>query len=176
MKPIVIRLIPFSLFILLAFFLWRGLSLDPRHLPTVYLNKPLPVFSLQNLEGKPDSLTNKSLKGHVSLLNVFASWCEACAEEHMLLLALSKQGVPIYGINYKDDVQDALGYLKRFGNPYRTVGVDIYGKTAIDLGVYGAPETFVIDRNGQVRYRHVGIVTAAIWQDKIAPMISRLSQ
>lgn len=176
MKPVLIRLSPFIIFILLAVFLWRGLSLDPRHLPTAHLNKALPAFSLPHLDRPTLHLTNQDLKGQVALINVFASWCSACAEEHVMLLSLARQGIVIYGLNYKDDLQDARQYLERYGNPYRQVACDFDGRVAIDLGVYGAPETFVIDKSLRVRYRHVGKITEADWQETIAPLMNALEK
>jgi len=154
--------LPVVLFGVLAVFFWRGLSLDPQHLPSAQLGKSLPVFSLKTLdEGvfSPDSM-----RGHAAILHVWASWCASCAEEQVFLLKLAHSGIPIYGLNYKDDLEDAKRWLNTWGNPYRLSGRDIDGHVAIDLGVYGTPETFLIDSHGVIRYRHVGALNATVWE------------
>ena len=176
MKDFHWRLIPFILFILLAAFLWRGLSLDPQKLPSTRLDKLLPKFRLQSLSDPKTLLTETRLKGNVALLNVWASWCEACIEEQVLLMSLAEEGIVIYGLNYKDKASHARQWLAEWGNPYKMVGLDVEGKVGIDLGVYGAPETFLIDRDGVVRYRHVGVLTAHDWKRDFLPRMQALEK
>ncbi|KTD82847.1 DsbE family thiol:disulfide interchange protein [Legionella waltersii] len=170
------RSVPVLLFLLLCLFLWRGLFLNPHYLPSVQLGKQLPLFNLPQLDKPKVTFSNAELSNNVLLLNVWASWCQACVEEQVLLMQLARQGVPIYGLNYKDDPQQALQWLSQWGNPYRMIGQDKYGKLAIDLGVYGAPETFVIDKKGVIRYRQVGIMTQEIWDKDIRPLMQELEK
>lgn len=170
------KLVPIGLFVLLSYFLWRGLSLDPHELPSVQIGKVLPQFHVQQLQNPDQSFGTEDLYKKVSLLNVWASWCQACSEEQVFMLQLARKGVPIYGLNYKDMPANALQWLNQWGNPYTLIGQDRDGKIAIDLGVYGAPETFVIDKKGTIRYRHVGVMDQRIWQDKIAPLMVTLEQ
>lgn len=170
------KLIPVTLFLLLSFFLWRGLSLDPHKLPSVQLGKSLPDFTLPQLQNPEAAFSSSTLRQQVVLLNVWASWCEACVVEQVFMMQLAREGVPIYGLNYKDKSSDALQWLTQWGNPYKLIGQDAQGKVAIDLGVYGAPETFVIDKQGIIRYRHVGIMTQDTWIKEIAPLMKQLEQ
>lgn len=176
MKKIGWRFIPIVLFILLSIFLWRGLSLNPRDLPSVQLGKSLPEFSLPQLQHPDSPFSSTQLREQVVLLNVWASWCAACTEEQVFMLQLAREGVPIYGLNYKDKSADAQQWLEQWGNPYKVVVKDQDGKVAIDLGVYGAPETFVIDKKGIIRYRHAGVMTQELWQQKILPLMKQLEQ
>lgn len=176
MKSIGWKLIPVTLFLLLSFFLWRGLSLDPHKLPSVQLGKSLPVFTVPQLQNPEAAFSSSTLRQQVVLLNVWASWCEACVEEQVFMMQLAREGVPIYGLNYKDRSADAMQWLAQWGNPYKLIGQDTEGKVAIDLGVYGAPETFVIDKQGIIRYRHVGIMTQDVWIKEIAPLMKQLEQ
>lgn len=170
------RVVPIALFLLLCVFLWRGLSLDPHNLPSVQLGKEVPVFTLPDLLNPKSSFSSSQLRNQVVLLNVWASWCEACVEEQVFMLQLAREGVPIYGLNYKDKTPDAKQWLVQWGNPYKLIIQDIEGRVAIDLGVYGAPETFVIDKQGIIRYRHVGIMSQAIWLKEIQPLMKKLEQ
>ena len=170
------RLIPFMLFALLVGFFWRGLSLDPQNLPSAQLGKALPPFQLPILADKGVSFNSSTLKGQITLLNVWASWCTSCAQEQVFLLQLAREGVAIYGLNYKDSPQEATQWLGEWGNPYKTIAADQDGKVAIKLGVYGTPETFLIDKAGVIRYRHAGILTAAIWAHDFLPRIKKLEQ
>lgn len=174
MNALAWRLIPFVLFIVLALFLWRGLSLDPQHLPSVKMGKPVPMFSLPELDNDK-YLTNNALHGHVSLLNIWASWCPSCSDEQVFLLKLAREGMPIYGLNYKDDPDNARLWLSEWGNPYKRIGKDLDGKTAIDLGVYGAPETFLIDASGVIRYRYTGALNENVWEKEFIPRIKALN-
>jgi len=173
MKALYWRLIPFAIFAILVFFLWRGLSLEPRKLPSAQLGKPLPAFQLSDLEeGK--FFTPQVMEGKVVLLNIWASWCAACVDEQVFLMRLARESVPIYGLNYKDKTENARHWLKEWGNPYQAVGEDRDGKLAIDLGVYGAPETFLIDKKGIIRFRHIGILDEKAWQSDFLPRIKQL--
>jgi cytochrome c biogenesis protein CcmG/thiol:disulfide interchange protein DsbE len=171
-----LRYIPALLFFLLCFFLWRGLSLDPHHLPSVQLGKKIPDFTLPELADSERLFSTSQWPRQVVLLNVWASWCEACTDEHSFMLQLAEKGIVIYGLNYKDQSQTAKQWLRDWGNPYQKVLADQKGKIAIDLGVYGTPETFVIDKQGVIRYRHVGVLTEAIWNKDIAPLLKTLEQ
>lgn len=173
MKAVGWGIIPIICFAALCLFFWRGLSLDPHHLPSVQIGKKLPDFSLPQL-GKNQQFSSSQLPQQVILLNVWASWCEACVEEQTFMMQLASQGIPIYGLNYKDNPEDALAWLKEWGNPYLLTVQDILGNTAIDLGVYGAPETFLIDKKGIIRYRQVGIITEKIWLTKLLPLMKQL--
>jgi cytochrome c biogenesis protein CcmG, thiol:disulfide interchange protein DsbE len=174
MKAVSWRLAPFLLFILIAIFLWRGLSLDPQNLPSVQLGKRLPDFHLRVLGDKTAQLTPDTMRGQVVLLNVWASWCDACAKEQIFLTELANKGVIIYGINYKDDIKNAKNWLMEWGNPYQLIGKDNDGRAAIDLGVYGAPETFLIDAQGVIQYRYAGVLNEQVWQQEFLPRMRQL--
>ncbi|KTD25473.1 cytochrome c biogenesis protein CcmG, thiol-disulfide interchange protein DsbE [Legionella lansingensis] len=169
------RTLPLLVFVVLVGFLWKGLSLEPQKLPSAQLGKSLPSFQLPMLNNE-QLFTPKLLQGQVALLNVWASWCAACTEEQVFLMHLAQQGVPIYGLNYKDDNQNAQRWLKEWGNPYRAVGADHDGRVAIDLGVYGAPETFLIDKKGIIRFRHVGILSEKEWNTDVLPLLKQLRE
>lgn len=168
------RLIPVGMFVLLAVFLWRGLYLEPQKLPSTQIGHALPAFNLPLLGNNGQVLTPDMMQGQFALVNVWASWCAACIDEQVFLLNLAKQNVPIYGINYKDNSANAEQWLREWGNPYRMVGEDKHGETAIDLGVYGAPETFLVDAQGIIQYRHAGILDEASWQKEFLPRIEAL--
>ncbi|PWY54794.1 DsbE family thiol:disulfide interchange protein [Legionella qingyii] len=176
MKKIGWKVIPITLFLLLCVFLWRGLSLNPHELPSVQLGKPLPQFSLPQLQAPGSLINSNQLRDQVILLNVWASWCSACIDEQVFMLQLAREGIPIYGLNYKDKATDALRWLEQWGNPYKLVIQDQDGRVAIDLGVYGAPETFVVDKQGIIRYRHVGVMTQEVWLKEVLPLIKQLEQ
>ncbi len=166
------RLIPLLSFVLILMLLTRGLFLQPRVIPSVKLNKSIPKFELSNLfDGK--KLDQNILKGQWTVLNVWASWCEACAVEHPFILQLSNEGYNLIGLNYKDDETNAKSWLQNYGNPYKEVLFDKLGNVSIDFGVYGSPETFLIDKNGIIRYRHVGILNSKVWKKSFAPLISQ---
>ncbi|MCH9756723.1 MAG: DsbE family thiol:disulfide interchange protein [Gammaproteobacteria bacterium] len=169
------RLLPVFLFGVLVAFFWRGLSLNPQHLPSVQLDQKLPSFEVPILGDKTRLLSSGNIKGHPALLHVFASWCDVCSEEQVFLLKLSDNGVPLYGLNYKDDPFDAMHWLQTWGNPYRLIGVDRDGHLGIDLGVYGTPETFLVDSSGFIRYRHVGILNETTWEQILRPKWEALS-
>jgi cytochrome c biogenesis protein CcmG/thiol:disulfide interchange protein DsbE len=176
MKVLYWRMLPLLFFMGLVFFFWRGLSLDPGHLPSSQLGKDLPSFRLPVLGDPNVELTSATFRGQVTLLNVWASWCHACTEEQYFLLKLAREGVTIYGMNYKDRVEDAKDWLTTWGNPYRLVGEDVTGRVGIDLGVYGTPETFLIDKRGVIRYRHAGALTEVVWQNELLPLMKQWEQ
>ncbi|MBX3680895.1 MAG: DsbE family thiol:disulfide interchange protein [Rhodocyclaceae bacterium] len=168
-------LVPLALFLLLAGFLAYGLKLDPREVPSPLIDKPAPVFSLPQLQSPDTKLSLQDMKGQVWLLNVWASWCVACRQEHPVLVDFaSTHVVPIIGLNYKDQSPDALRWLDEFGNPYTTSIVDADGRVGIDFGVYGVPETFLIDKQGVIRYKQIGPVTPDALQNLIIPKIREL--
>ena len=170
-------LFPFAVFILIVGFLAVGLNRDPGLVPSPFIGKPAPVFSAPTLFGAQPVLTSEALKGKVWILNVWASWCVACREEHPLLIGLQRDKVvSIVGLNYKDRSADAKSWLERFDNPYEVIALDPSGDIAIDYGVYGVPETFVIDREGVIRYKHVGPISETELTRTIKPLINGLQQ
>jgi cytochrome c biogenesis protein CcmG/thiol:disulfide interchange protein DsbE len=169
--------IPLAVFVVLVAFLWIGLGRDPREVPSPLIGKPAPAFQLVQLHDAGKSLAVGDLKGRVWLLNVWASWCVSCREEHPLLLQLAKADVvPVYGLDYKDKSDDALAWLAQHGNPYKASIVDSDGKVGIDYGVYGVPETFLIDKAGVIRYKQIGPLTVQALQQKILPLVRQLQQ
>ncbi|WP_432453591.1 MULTISPECIES: DsbE family thiol:disulfide interchange protein [unclassified Agarivorans] len=167
-------LLPLLLFLLVAIFLYRGLYSDATKLESVLVGKPVPVFTLQDLYQQDKQHSADIFKGQPLLLNVWATWCPTCRAEHAFLNSLSEQGVKIVGLNYKDDRQKAIDWLTQLGNPYQINLFDGKGLLALDLGVYGAPETYFIDSQGIIRYRHVGDVNARNWQQELGAIYSRL--
>jgi len=167
-KHITWGVLPVVLFGVLAVFFWRGLSLEPQNLPSAQLGKQLPDFNLKRLD-KEGTFSPETMRGQPAVLHVWASWCSTCAEEQVFLLNLAQIGLPIYGLNYKDERDDAVHWLQIWGNPYRLSGRDSDGRVAIDLGVYGTPETFLIDSKGVIRYRHVGALNQAVWENVLLP-------
>ena len=168
-------LVPLGVFALLVLLLGIGLTLNPREVPSPLIDKPAPAFQLPRLDRPDQSLSHKDMLGKVWLLNVWASWCVACREEHPVLLELSKKGiVPIIGLNYKDRAEAGKEWLKRYGDPYVLSVTDVDGRVGIDYGVYGVPETFLIDRQGTIRYKQIGPVTPRTLEEKILPMIRTL--
>lgn len=168
-------LIPLGIFVVLAIFLGRGLSLDPREVPSPLIGKPAPVFSLSQLDKPAQMIGTEQLLGQVWILNVWASWCVACRDEHPVLVEFSKTGVvPIYGLNYKDKREPAMNWLQQLGNPYTASIFDESGRVGIDFGVYGVPETFVIDKLGVIRYKKTGPVTQETIRSIIVPLLKKL--
>jgi len=168
-------LMPLVIFIVVVVFLGIGLTLNPRQVPSPLVDKPAPVFQLQQLHDDEKVFSSKDNIGKVWMLNVWASWCVACRDEHPLLVELSRLGiVPIFGLNYKDQRDTALQWLKQFGDPYVISIADTDGRVGIDYGVYGVPETYVIDKEGIIRYKHIGPVTVKSLEDKILPLINEL--
>lgn len=173
MGPRLKLFLPLFLFAVLALFLFRGLSLDPRELPSALIDRPVPAFRLPEL-GSGSMVGEDDLRGAVSLLNVWATWCVSCRVEHPYLRQLADSGVPIYGLNYKDEDAAALRWLAELGDPYRLNIVDREGSLGVDLGVYGAPETYLLDGDGVIRYRHVGVVDERVWQGVLRPLYEEL--
>jgi cytochrome c biogenesis protein CcmG/thiol:disulfide interchange protein DsbE len=170
-------LIPLVVFVALVAFLAIGLTLNPREVPSPLIDKPAPAFQLAQLQQPRLTFSQKDMLGQVWLLNVWASWCASCRDEHPLLVDLARNSiVPIVGLNYKDKSEDAKGWLKQFGDPYTLSITDTNGRVGIDYGVYGVPETFVIDRNGIIRYKQIGPVTREALDSKILPLVRTLQK
>ena len=174
MAPRLKLFLPLILFAAMALFLFRGLSLDPQALPSALLDQPLPEFSLPAL-GEERVIERDELVGRAALLNVWATWCPTCRMEHAYLMQLAATGVPVYGINYKDEDAAAGRWLAELGNPYLLNIADRQGSLGLDLGVYGAPETYLLDADGVIRYRHVGAVDERVWQTILQPRYRELS-
>lgn len=169
--------IPLLIFMLLSVILWRGLSLDPKRLPSALLNKPAPLFNLPQLQNPSLHFKQQDLLGHLSLVNIWASWCLTCRDEHAVLLQIAhSHRIIIYGINYKDQRDAAKAWLNTLGNPYQAIGFDSDGLSSIDWGVYGTPETYLIDSHGIIRYKQIGPLTDAVWQQRLLPLIEQLEQ
>ncbi len=169
------RFAPFIIFAGMVAFLYRGLSLDPHKLPSVIIGKQLPKLDLPLLANPKFKFQAKKMLGKVWLLNVWATWCNECQLEHPTLINLANLGINIIGLDYKDNNKNAQNWLRNYGNPYREVIVDKNGDSAINLGVYGAPETFVIDKKGIIRYKQIGQITPAIWSQLLLPIMRKLN-
>jgi cytochrome c biogenesis protein CcmG, thiol:disulfide interchange protein DsbE len=170
-------LLPLGVFALLVALLGVGLTLNPREVPSPLVGKPAPHFELPQLHEPAKTFSERDMQGKVWLLNVWASWCVSCREEHPVLLDLAKSGsVPILGLNYKDERKDGLAWLKTMGDPYRLSAYDLQGRVGIDYGVYGVPETYVIDKHGVIRYKRIGPVTREILKEKILPLVQELER
>jgi cytochrome c biogenesis protein CcmG/thiol:disulfide interchange protein DsbE len=168
-------LLPLVIFLVLAGFLAVGLNKDPREVPSPLIGKPAPAFTLPRLDAPEQMLSTQDLRGQVWLLNVWASWCVACRQEHPLLVELARSGtVKVYGLNYKDKREDALGLLRKSGDPYVTSLYDTEGLVGIDFGVYGVPETFVIDKQGVIRFKQIGPITREALRDTLLPLVAQL--
>ena len=169
-------LIPLLVFLGIGWFLLRGLERDPREIPSPLIDKPAPAFELAALHAGKPALKSADLQGRVTLLNVWASWCTPCQQEHPLLVDFAKRqpGVQLIGLNYKDQREAASAWLRRLGDPYHAIGFDERGQLGIDFGVYGVPETFVIDRQGRIRFKHVGPLTAELMRERIEPLLKQL--
>lgn len=173
----VLAFLPLTVAAVLAIFLAWGLTQDPGSLPSALIGKVVPEFDLPPVQGRSLGLSSDDLKGEVSLVNVFASWCVACREEHPLFMKLAAQGtVPLHGLNYKDQPDDAAKWLDSLGDPYTRTGADISGQVAIDWGVYGVPETFVVDADGLIAYKHIGPVNEEVLAKTILPLVESLRQ
>lgn len=171
-----VGLVPVAIFLAVAIALGFSLANDPRRMPSMLIDKPAPQFSLPPLgSGQGSGLTTADLSGKAALLNVFASWCQGCRAEHATLMRLAREGsTPLYGVNWKDKPGDGKRWLDRLGSPYRLAGDDRSGRLGLDLGVTGVPETFVLDRDGRIRYRHTGPITDEVWRDVLAPLLFEL--
>ena len=168
-----ILLLPLALFLGVAVFLYRGLFLNPQELPSALIDKPLPAFSLPDLKDEQRLITEKDLKGP-ALVNVWATWCPTCKAEHQMLNQLAKAGVVIHGVNYKDDSVAARQWLKDYLDPYQVNVADPQGSLGINLGVYGAPGTFLIDAQGIIRHKYVGAIDERVWREELAPRYQAL--
>lgn len=170
-------LLPLGVFAAIGLAFWLGLGRDPNTLPSTLIDRPLPAFALAGLDGGENGLSTEDIVGEVALLNIFGSWCAGCRIEHPLLMEIARSGeVPIYGIDWKDEPGAGAAWLARYGDPYTRVGEDRDGRAAIELGVTGAPETFVIDKEGRVRYRHVGAITPEAWRRTLRPLVLELKR
>ena len=168
-------LIPFGVFVALVAFFAVGLTKDPREVPSPLIEKPAPLFKVAQLHEPGASFAPQDMRGKVWLLNVWASWCVSCRVEHPLLVEMSRQKiVPIVGLDYKDQREDGKQWLAKFGNPYTLSAFDNEGKVGIDYGVYGVPETFVIDKQGVIRYKQIGPITREALDKTIIPLIRKL--
>ena len=168
--------IPLAIFVALAIFFAVGLTRDPREVPSPFIDKPAPSFKLEQLHEASRAFAPEDMKGKVWLLNVWASWCVSYRVEHPLLVEMSKKNVvPIVGLNYKDRREDGVAWLTKFGNPYSLSAYDVDGRVGIDYGVYGVPETFVIDKMGVIRYKQIGPITQEALDATILPLIKKLS-
>lgn len=168
-------LLPLGVLVVLVVFLGVGLRLNPREVPSPFIGKPAPAFTLSQLHAEDRVITPESLRGQVWLLNVWASWCVSCRQEHPVLLDLAKRDIaPIIGLDYKDERAAGLGWLQQHGDPYTLSAYDRDGRVGIDYGVYGVPETFVIDKAGIVRLKHTGPLTPAVVNEKLIPLVKEL--
>jgi cytochrome c biogenesis protein CcmG, thiol:disulfide interchange protein DsbE len=175
MRKMLKYLFPLLVFLGIAAFLFRGLKMDPHRVPSPLIGKPAPTFLLPQLADPARSLATADLKGQVTLLNVWATWCVSCQAEHAVLMQLAQhQGVRIYGLDYKDNRSDAVAWLQTYGNPYIANAFDADGRAGIDWGVYGTPETFILDRRGIVRYKQIGPISERDAQEVILPWIKTL--
>ena len=170
-------LLPLAAFLVLVVFLAVGLNRDPREVPSPLVGKPAPAFDLPQLAAPDKRFATKDMQGKVWLLNVWASWCVSCRQEHPLLVELGKAGiVPIVGLNYKDQRADGLGWLRQHGDPYVLSAFDGDGRVGIDYGVYGVPETYVVDKAGTIRYKQIGPITPEAMEQKILPLMKELEK
>jgi cytochrome c biogenesis protein CcmG, thiol:disulfide interchange protein DsbE len=169
-------LVPLAVFIALVAFFAVGLFRDPREVPSPFIGKPAPAFSVAQLHDAGKVFAPEQMKGKVWLLNVWASWCVSCRVEHPLLVEMARrQVVPIVGLNYKDKREDGVGWLAKHGDPYVLSAYDLDGRVGIDFGVYGVPETFVIDKQGVIRYKQIGPITPEALEKKILPLLRELN-
>jgi cytochrome c biogenesis protein CcmG/thiol:disulfide interchange protein DsbE len=162
---------PLAIFVVIAGFFLIGLRLNPNHVPSALLGKPVPTFSLSSVTDPQAVVSTETLAGKVSLVNVWGTWCVECRHEHAFLVELARAGLPIYGLNVKDDRAAAIDWLSRLGNPYVSSGFDPEGKAAIDWGVTGAPETFLIGSNGTILHKHISPLTPRVWEQDFLPLL-----
>ncbi len=166
---------PLAIFVALGLLLFKGLSLDPNEMPSALIDKPLPEFRLPYLQQPQKMVSRADLVGEVALVNVWATWCPSCMAEHPHLMQIAEQeGIPIIGVDYKDERQAALNWLAKWGDPYRLNIFDEKGRLGIDLGVFGAPETYLIDHRGVIRYKHIGVVDDRVWNELLKPLVVKL--
>lgn len=178
-KQLFTLVLPLAIFIGVMFFLWVGLHHNPREIPSPLIDKPVPEFRAETLANPQQMLTQQMFQGHVTVLNVFASWCSSCLAEHMILMEafadLNKQ-TQVIGLDFKDDRDKALTMLDEYGDPYHQVIFDPQGTIGINFGVYGTPETFIIDKQGIIRYKFIGAINAAAWKNTLVPKIKQWEQ
>jgi cytochrome c biogenesis protein CcmG/thiol:disulfide interchange protein DsbE len=168
-------IVPVLGFVGLAVFLGLGLTRDPKALPSQLIDRPLPEFALPGIETPPGpGFATAAFKGEPKLLNIWASWCAACPQEHPVLERIAGEGFKVYGIAWKDKPADSRDWLARYGNPYAAVAADEQGRTAIDLGVTGVPETFIVDKRGRVRFKQIGPISPEVWEGQIKPLMQQL--
>ncbi|MDH3315107.1 MAG: DsbE family thiol:disulfide interchange protein [Gammaproteobacteria bacterium] len=168
---------PLGIFILLVVLLGVGLTLDPRRVPSPLIGKPIPAFELSTVRDPEQRFSQDDLSGRVSLLNVWATWCIPCREEHPVLVGIARRGEAVlYGLNYKDDLNEARAWLDKLGDPYEMSGFDRDGRAGIDLGVYGVPETFIIDAEGKILYKHIGPINDKIWREDLYPLVQQAEE
>jgi len=166
---------PLAIFTVIAMFLGVGLTLNPREIPSPLIGKPVPEFRLEPVKGRTLGLASSDLRGEVSIVNVFASWCVECRAEHPLWMQIRSEGsIPLHGLNYKDRPEDAARWLDELGDPYTRTGADLNGRVGIDWGVYGVPETFVVDKHGMIRHKLIGAVTRKALDEKVLPLVRKL--
>jgi cytochrome c biogenesis protein CcmG/thiol:disulfide interchange protein DsbE len=163
--------VPLVIFLGIGLLFFRGLSLNPNYVPSALVGKPVPTFSLPSVTDPDDTVSTATLAGRVSLVNVWGTWCVECRHEHAFLVELARAGLPIYGLNVKDDRAAAIDWLARLGNPYVSSGFDPDGKAAIDWGVTGAPETFLVGSDGTILHKHISPLTPRIWQRDFLPLL-----
>jgi cytochrome c biogenesis protein CcmG/thiol:disulfide interchange protein DsbE len=169
------RLWPLAIFVVIGVLLGIGLTLNPREIPSPLLDRPVPQFELAPVKGRTLGLSSGALRGEVSIVNVFASWCKACRDEHPLWMKLrAERVVALHGLNYKDQPDDAARWLAELGDPYVRTGADVDGRVGIDWGVYGVPETFVVDKRGVIRHKIIGAITPRIVEERLLPLVRRL--
>lgn len=170
-------LIPVALLLVVGGFFAFGLTQDPKAMPSTMIDRPMPAFDLARLTPDREALMNADLIGKVSLVNVFGSWCSSCVLEHPQLTEIGKSGtVALYGVDWRDPPSDGAAWLSRYGDPYHKTGVDSDSRLAINLGVTGAPETFVIDRGGRIRFKQIGPITPEVWSTTLLPLIRKLEE
>jgi cytochrome c biogenesis protein CcmG, thiol:disulfide interchange protein DsbE len=170
-------LIPLVIFLVISSILWFGLHRSPHKIPSPFIGKHVPGFSANSLLEPQQKITDADLHGQVSLLNIFATWCMSCRVEHPLLMNIQESyHIKLYGLDYKDQRKAALAWLKKFGDPYNKIIFDPRGELGINLGVYGTPETLVIDKSGVIRYKYIGPITPDVWQRKLLPIIQKLQR
>lgn len=169
--------LPFILFMLIALALWWGLSKDPHKIASPLVNKTLPEFSANSLSVGVTKITQADFINHISLLNVFGTWCLVCRNENLVLMNIAKtHGLQLVGLDYRDKRSETLAWLDKYGNPYQKIIFDPQGAVAIELGVYGTPETFLIDKKGMIRYKHIGVLTEEIWLKELLPLVQHVEQ
>ncbi len=169
--------IPIGLFVLMIALLYKGLSLDPKIIPSPFIDKPVPQFSAKTLYNTKETLTANDFLGEVWVLNVFASWCFSCRAEHQVITRLAQSSnVAVIGLNYKDEEADAKKWLAYYGNPYRAIAIDLNGEIGLEFGVYGVPESFVMDKKGIIRYKQIGPMDDKTLDEIILPLVKKLQK